>query len=49
MDGFFYADYELVALPQPERLQRVFNVFTDISNRVALHMNVLEMVRMECR
>ena len=44
---FFHADYGLVAPPQPERLQRVFNVLIDLFERVSLRTNVRKLSSME--
>ena len=44
-----YADGGLVVLPWPERIQKAFNVLTDLFNRVGLRTTVRNTVRMACR
>ena len=48
LEAFFYADDVLVVYPQVERLQREFNVLTDIFYQVGLHTNMWKMVIMAC-
>ena len=43
----FYADGGLIVLDQPERMQRAFNVITDIFICVSLRPNMRKMVNTE--
>ena len=43
---FFYADYDLVALTDPDWLQGVFNTLTGLFDRVELRKNVGKIVEM---
>ena len=43
---FFYAGERRVALPRPERLQRLFNALTDLFDWVGLRKNIRNTVRM---
>ena len=45
----FYADDGLVALTQPERLQRDFNVLTGLFDQVGLRKNTQKMASMACQ
>ena len=45
---YFYADNGLVALKQPERLQRVFDVLTGLFDPVILKANMRKTVSMDC-
>ena len=47
--AYLYAGNGLVASPLPERLQRSFEVLTDLFDRVGLPMNVQNMVIVECQ
>ena len=47
--AYFYADERLVAFPRLERLQRSFDVLTDLFNRIGLQMNVRNTISMACR
>ena len=46
--ALFYADDGLVSSPRPERLQRAFNVLTDIFDWFVLCTNLRKMVIMAC-
>ena len=46
--AYFYIYDGLVTSPQPESLQRLFDVLTDLLNRVCLRMNLRKMVSMAC-
>ena len=47
--GFFYAGERRVALPQPERLQRAFNILTELFGQLGICKNVWKKVIMACR
>ena len=49
LEDFFYADNGLVVLPQPERLQRVFNGIIYLFNQIGLQTNVQKTVSMAYR
>ena len=46
---YFYSDDVLIALTQMERLQREFDVLTNLFNRVGLQKNMAKMVGMVCQ
>ena len=45
---FFYTDYGLVVSPQPERLQRTFNVLIYLFYRFGLRTNMRKTVSIAC-
>ena len=47
--AYLYADDGLVTSTQTERLQRVFNVLTNLFDRVGLRTNMINMVSMACQ
>ena len=47
--GVIYAEDELVALTQLERLQRAFSVLTGLFDRVGLRKNTRKTVSMVCQ
>ena len=49
MATYFYADDGFITPPRTERLQRLFDVLTEIFNQVTLRMNIRKMVSMEFR
>ena len=44
--AYFYADDKLVASTQPDRIQRAFDVFTGLFDRVGLRKNTAKTVNM---
>ena len=48
LEDFFYVYDGIYTPPWTERLPRVFNVLTDIFNRVGLHKNSRKTVSMTC-
>ena len=46
--GYLYANYDLVASTQPERLQRVFGILTGLFDRFGLQTNTAKMFGMVC-
>ena len=47
--AYVYAYKRLIALTQPERLQRLFGVLTDLFGRFGLHNNARMTVIMACQ
>ena len=47
--AYFYVDNVLVALPQPKRLYRLFDILTNFFNQVSLQTKVSKMVSMACQ
>ena len=45
---YFYAGYGLVALTQPDKPKRSFDVLTGLFDRVGLRMNTSKMVIIAC-
>ena len=49
LEAYFYANNGLIALTQPERLQRAFKVLTSLFNWVGLSTNTRKTVSMDCQ
>ena len=49
LTAYFYVGGGIVASTQPERLQGVFNVLTDLSDRVGFRSNTRKTVSMACQ
>ena len=49
LEDLFYADYGLVALTQPGRLQRASDALTGLFDRVGLRKNTRKTVSMACQ